>query len=241
MTQINEIGIARPLDWARVKKLLAIGVFASLLHLAGDLLLGWGVENEALAGLPRLLSAYSSASDARIFLAALLGLLGMTLEELCFFGIYRLIAPRSMKLAHSFRSGVFGYLMFGACGYHVPVCALVFLQKHGLSEALLEKYALYFLLSALALFWIFFLVLEIAQIRAFASGQTPYPKWCWVFSLPVGMAAALLPSLCGNLPWANAALCAWIAVGNLWMFGGLLALLPKAKTSGGQPLPAREE
>ena len=61
-------------------------------------------------------------------------------------------------------------------------------MKHSLAEALVLKYAAYFVLPAFVLFWVFFAVLEITQIQAFAKGLTPYPKWCRVFSLPVGMA-----------------------------------------------------
>lgn len=35
MTEFNDIGIARQLDMPRVKKLLAIGLFASVLHMIG--------------------------------------------------------------------------------------------------------------------------------------------------------------------------------------------------------------
>ena len=150
----------------------------------------------------------------------------MTLEGLSYFGIYRMIAPYSPKYAHSYRAGIFGYLIFGVCGFHVPTCALVFLTKHAGAELAL-RYAAYFVLPAFMLFWILFAVLQIAQIKAFARGQTPCPKWGWVFSLPVGMLIAILPAALGNLPFVNALSCAWIAFGNLWMFGGLLALLAR--------------
>lgn len=140
-----------------------------------------------------------------------------------------MIAPYSTKYAHSFRAGIFGYLMFGACGFHVPTCALVFLIKHGLADELVLRYAAYFILPAFVLFWIFFAVLEITQIKAFAVGQTPCPKWGWVFSLPIGMLIAMLLSVCGNLPLFNALACALIAFGNLWMFGGLLAIMNRIK------------
>jgi hypothetical protein len=39
-SDFNDIGISRELDWPRIKKLLTIGLFASVLHLAGDLILG---------------------------------------------------------------------------------------------------------------------------------------------------------------------------------------------------------
>ena len=229
MQSFNDIGISRQLDWPRIRKLFSIGLFGALLTLIGDMILGWGVEDETLSGLARMLSAYTGTSDGGIFAAALLGLFGMTLEGLCYFGVYRLFAVRAPEYAHRYRAGIFGYLIFGPCGFHVPVCAMVFLAKHGLAPELLEKYALYFLLPAFGLFWIFFLVLVITQIRAFARGLTPYPKWCWVFSLPVGMAAAMLLNVFGNQPFVNAVSCAWISVGNLWMFGGLLAMMKKAR------------
>lgn len=232
MNDFNDIGISQQLDMPRIQKLLGIGLFASVLHFLGDMILGWGVEDETLTGILRMLSAYTGTSDGGIFAAVLLGLFGMVLEGLSYFGIYRMIVPYSPKYAHSYRAGIFGYLMFGACGFHVPTCALVFLTKHGFADEAILRYAAYFVLPGFALFWIFFIVLEIAQIKAFVGGQTPCPRWGWVFSLPVGMVIAMLPGLFGNLPLCNAFSCAWIAFGNLWMFGGLLALL--RSTSRGQ-------
>lgn len=229
MTEFNDIGISNSLDIPRIKKLLKIGLFASLLHFAGDMILGWGTEDETLTGIFRMLSAYISTPDGGIFASALLGLFGMVLEGLAFFGIYRMTAPYSQKYAHSLRTGILGYLMFGVCGFHVPTCALVYLTKHGISEELIMRFAAYFVLPGFVLFWIFFLILNVAQIKAFAKGMTPCPKWGWIFSLPVGMLIAMLPSVLGNLPLVNALSCAWIAFGNVWMFGGLLVLMKKEK------------
>ena len=229
MTEFNDIGISNSLDVPRINKLLTIGLFASLLHFAGDMILGWGTEDETLTGIFRMLSAYISTSDGGIFASAFLGLFGMVLEGLAFFGIYRMTAPYSQKYAHSLRTGILGYLMFGVCGFHVPTCALVYLTKHGISEELIMRFAAYFVLPGFVLFWIFFLILNVAQIKAFAKGMTPCPKWGWIFSLPVGMLIAMLPSVLGNLPLVNALSCAWIAFGNVWMFGGLLVLMKKEK------------
>ena len=58
MSDFNDIGISRELDWPRIKKLLTIGLFASVLHLAGDLILGflprhcWGFSAWCLRDLP---------------------------------------------------------------------------------------------------------------------------------------------------------------------------------------------
>ena len=229
MTEFNDIGISNSLDVPRINKLLTIGLFASLLHFAGDMILGWGTEDETLKGIFRMLSAYISTSDGGIFASALLGLFGMVLEGLAFFGIYRMTAPYSQKYAHSLRTGILGYLMFGVCGFHVPTCALVYLTKHGISEELIMRFAAYFVLPGFVMFWIFFLILNVTQIKAFAKGMTPCPKWGWIFSLPVGMLIAMLPSVLGNLPLVNALSCAWIAFGNVWMFGGLLVLMKKEK------------
>ena len=229
MTEFNDIGISNSLDVPRINKLLTIGLFASLLHFAGDMILGWGTEDETLTGIFRMLSAYISTSDGGIFASALLGLFVMVLEGLAFFGMYRMTAPYSQKYAHSLRTGILGYLMFGVCGFHVPTCALVYLTKHGISEELIMRFAAYFVLPGFVMFWIFFLILNVTQIKAFAKGMTPCPKWGWIFSLPVGMLIAMLPSVLGNLPLVNALSCAWIAFGNVWMFGGLLVLMKKEK------------
>lgn len=120
MSDFNDIGISRAPDTARIKKLLLIGLFASALHFIGDMILGWGVEDETKTGILRMLSAYTGTSDGGIFTAAVLGMLGMVLEGLAYFGIYRMTAPYSPKGAHSLRAGIFGYLMFGACSYLCP-------------------------------------------------------------------------------------------------------------------------
>ena len=183
MNDCNDIGISRQLDWPRIRKLLTIGLAAALLHWTGDLILGWGVEDESLTGVFRMLSAYMSPADGGLFAASLLGLLGMTLAGLCYFGVYRLMAERSLSYAHRYRAGIFGSVIFGGCGFHVPVCALVFLQKHGVAEELLKPY----------------------------------------------LTAFLLPGVAGNVPFANAMACGWIAFGNVWMFGGLLATMGLAR------------
>ena len=110
MNHYNTIGIDSQLDWPRIKKLFCIGLFAACLVLAGDMILGWSVADENVVVLGTL-SKYIGLSEQRIFWSALLGLVGIPLEGLCYFGIYRLIASNSMKLAHIYRSGIFGVLM----------------------------------------------------------------------------------------------------------------------------------
>ena len=47
--------------------------------------------------------------------------------------------------------------------------------------------------------------------------------------MPVGMIAAMIPGAVSNIPLCNAITCAWIAIGNVWMFGGLLVMLKKVQ------------
>ena len=116
----------KELDWPRIAHLMKIGIDAALMVLAGDMLLGWGMHDAAKQGLEGFLSAYLNLSDGRIFWSSLLGLIGIPLEALCYFAVYRLIAPYSSRLAHLYRSGIIGVLAFGGCGVHVPCLACVF-------------------------------------------------------------------------------------------------------------------
>ena len=156
-------------------------------------------------------------------------MMSILLEGLSYFGVYRLMAEKSPKHAHHYRTGILGYLMFCPFGFHVMVCTIVYLLRNGITGQLLENFERYFFLPGYLLFWIFFAILVIAQISAFAKGKTPYPKWCWVFSVLVGMLLAKIVNVFGNVPVVNALDCGWIAIGNIWMFGGLLANLRRAK------------
>lgn len=175
MSTLNDIGISRQLDWNRIRKLFIIGLLGSYMTFVGDWLLGYGVYDESLSGLERKLSQYLTLSDTKIFWSAFLGLIGISLEGLCYFGIYRLIS--SEKYAHIFRSGVFGYMLFAACGVHVPCLSTVFFYKHMMLENsetafdLSVRFGAYFLLPAMILFLIFFVVMSIGQIGAFARSE----------------------------------------------------------------------
>jgi len=235
MQTFNDIGISSQLDWKRIRKLFIIGLIAGCMVFVGDMLLGYGVYDETLTGLERKLSQYLTLSDTKIFWSSFLGLTGIPLEGLCYFGIYRLMAERSPKYAHMFRSGIIGYLIFGGCGVHVPCLSTVFfykyMEKYAPDDALelSVRFGKFFLLPATILFLIFFAVMSTAQILAFVREKTPYPKWCWIFCLPVGMAVTMLLKFTGNHPLANGLTAAWISIGNIWMFGGLLLMMKKAK------------
>lgn len=231
----NTIGFEKNLDWPRIRHLFRLGIFGAVLNLAADMLLGYGVQDASLEGIQKYLSAYSNLSDARLFWSALLGLIGINLECLCFFAIYRLMADQSPKHAHIYRAGILGYLMFGACGFHVPCLMACFVYKNFYAidaEMAIDvclKFALYFMLPALVLFFISFILLIVVQISAFAKGLTPYPRWCWVFSLAFFLVVGVIMLPFRVFPLANAIAAGWISIAHLWMFGGLLAMSQKAE------------
>ena len=207
------------LNWPRIRHLLKLGVFASLTVLAGDMLLGWGVSDPSVTEVPTLFTRYLTVSDGRIFASALLGLIGIPVECLCWFAVYRMIKPFSEQDAHAYRAGIIGCLAFGGCGVHVPCC-----MAGNPSAALQEtgRFIGWFLLPATVIFLIFFLLTAAVQIKAFAKGHTPLPRWCWVFSVLFGLPFAALMKLIGDFGLTNALATGWISIGNLWMMSGLL-------------------
>lgn len=225
----NPIGISGELDMPRIRHLMKIGLFAGVMVLLGDMLLGYGASDTTVSHIPAAFARYLSVSDGRIFASALLGLIGIPLECLCYFAVYRLIAQKSEAYAHTYRAGIFGCLIFGGCGVHVPCCAAVFFLKKAygfdpdLAFEMTASYLIYFLAPATALFLFAFLIVTMTQMRAFAKGLTPLPKGAWVFSVLFGLPAAVLLKI-PNQPLTNALATGWISIGNIWMFGGLLYL-----------------
>lgn len=225
------------LDWPRIRHLMKLGMIAALMVLAGDMLLGWGVHDASKSGMEGFLSPYLRLPDTRILWSALLGLIGIPIEALCYFAVVRLIKPYSEKYAHLYRGGILGELAFAGCGVHVPCLACVFFYKTmsaASPDAALDasiRFGLYFLLPGMILFFIFWIVQHIAHISAFAKGLTPYPKWCWIFCPAVGMALTMLLKCLPETALRNAITAAWISIGNLWMFAGLLILSKKAEAN----------
>lgn len=234
MSSYNNIGIENALDWKRIRKLLLIGLLAGCMVMVGDMLLGWGIHDPEKTGLEGFLSSYLKISDSRIFWSAFLGLIGIPLEGLCYFAVYRLIASHSIKYARLYRTGIFGYLIFGGCGVHVPCLACVFVYRH-LAEIspenavnLTYRFGLYFLLPATILFVISWAIHSYAQIVAFAKGLTPYPRWCWIFCMPVGQALVMLLKFAPETALRNAVTAGWLSFATIWTMCGLLATMKSA-------------
>ncbi len=75
-------------DWERIAHLFKLGIFASLLALVGgDMVLGWGTPDLSLTGITQYFSRYAEVSGKRLFLSATLGMIGISIETLCLFGV----------------------------------------------------------------------------------------------------------------------------------------------------------
>ncbi|MGI6333510.1 MAG: DUF6796 family protein [Saccharofermentanales bacterium] len=231
----EEKKLKEDIDWCKISILIKIGLIGAFIIFAGDLLMGWGVRDVSLSGIERQVSPYLTISDSRMFWSSFLGLLGVPLACLGHLGVYRLLKPYSQKYTILYAIGSLGFLAFGGAGVHVSSVASAFFYKHmtaadpNTALAASIKFACFFplpLYIALLLCWI---IMVFAHIRAVAKGFSPYPRWCWVFSMPVGTLLASLVSVLGNYAVVNAIMLGAFSLGNIWTLVGHLLMLGKTK------------
>lgn len=231
---MNTMGIDNNLDRARIRKLLVIGLIASLLTGAGDFLLGFGEEIRGTTLASNVMSNVMNVSDAQLIWGGLLGFVGLFLEGLAFFAIYRLMADAAPRYAHIYRAGIFGYIWLAPIGCHMNVGVLNIAYKYlltvdpALADQVGNELLLAFCLPVWVLLVLFWLPALIVQFKAFAKGLTPYPTYAKWFNLFVGGVPALVVSMIigtGN-PWGPAIGTMFLSFGNAFTFGGLLGTLP---------------
>ena len=234
---MNTIGIDHNLDRPRIKKLLAIGLFASVLTGIGDFMLGYADSAAGSSFATNVVASAPNLADWQMIAGGLLGFFGIFLEGLSCFAIYRLMADAAPKYAHLYRAGIFGYIWLAPVGCHLNMGILNLAYKYLLQadEALAAKAAdllfFGFSLPIYLLLVIFWLPMMIIQFKAFAKGLTPYPKKAKWFCVPIGAVPALLLAV---ILGPNTALGAgigtmFLSFGNAFLFGGLLATMPSAE------------
>ena len=216
------------INWVRTRHLFKLGMVAACMVFVADMVIGWGTYNYEAKELPAMWARFLSVSDERLMISALLGLIGIPIECLCWFAVYRMIKPYSEKYAHIYRAGILGCLAFGGCGVHVPCCMAAYLLKRFYANdpatvsTEMWGFLKLFLLPATMIFLVFFFLAAIVQIIAFVKGNTPLPKRCFIFNILFGVIWIALMRMIGDYAIVNALAAAWISVGNLWMMGGLL-------------------
>jgi|GEM_PF-5835839 len=118
---MNTIGIDRNLDRKRIRKLLIIGLFATVLTGIGDFLLGYGENTASGRFAASVMASAPSLTDSQMIAGGLFGFFGIFLEGLACFAIYRLMADAAPKYAHLYRAGIFGYIWLAPVGCHLNV------------------------------------------------------------------------------------------------------------------------
>ena len=228
MDKVKDNGISKKTEIQKVRTYLCFGLMAALIAFAADMILGWSTSGN-IEGLGNF-SKYLGISDVRILCSAYLGLLGISVEGICCFGIFRLIKENDAKLAKIYKISIFGAMILGGLS-HMMSCTFVYYLKHmyeaNNGEIPLEvfKYSLFFMDPLSFLYLFFFLLLNVVQFIAFVKGKTSYPKWCAIFVPAFGFIVSIIAGLIGNLAWANALSTAWMSIGAVYAFCGLLIML----------------
>jgi len=106
-----------------MKKGFILGLIASLITFSGDMLLGYiQVENPE-----KLLMNFSLTLPlSRILWGGFLGVIGIPLQCIGYWQIYKLMKEGSKTLSKLYNVGIWGWLVMAACGVHLN-CAVVML------------------------------------------------------------------------------------------------------------------
>lgn len=231
---MNTIGINNNLDRARIKKLLTIGLFASVMTGAGDFLLGYAEEIDTGSFSASVMAGALTLTDDQMIIGSLLGLFGIFLEGLACFGIYRLMADAAPQYAHIYRAGIFGYIWLAPIGCHLNMGVLNLAYKYLLladadMAAKAARPLFYgFSLPVYVLLAVFWLPMIVIQFKAFSKGLTPYPTYAKWFNVILGAVPAFLLSAIIGMDTAlgTAIGTMFLSFGNAFMFGGLLFTMP---------------
>lgn len=232
---MNTIGINNNLDRPRIKKLLAIGLFASILTGIGDFLLGYAEQTPTSAIATSFMAGAPNLEDWQMIAGGLLGFVGIFLEGLAFFAIYRLMADAAPKYAHIYRAGIFGYIWLAPVGTHMNMGIMNLVYKYLLpldaaaAELVAERLFWGFSQPIYVLLIIFWAPMIVVQFMAFAKGLTPYSSKAKWFNLILGAIPAIIIAAILGLESALGAGIGtmYLSFGNAFMFGGLLAALPE--------------
>ena len=232
---MNDIGIKNNLDRPRIRKLLVIGLCASIITGVGDFLLGFADAADIGEGLAEaFLATAPNLPDWQLLAGGLLGAFGIFLEGLCFFAIYRLMADVAPRYAHIYRAGIFGYIWLAPIGCHLNVGLVNYAYKYlwladpGIAHEAITPAYLAFCMPVYVLLLCFWITMIVVQWKAFARGLTPYPAYAKWFNVLVGSVPVLIISALLGMDTAigQAVGMMFLSFGNALTFAGLLATLP---------------
>lgn len=209
-TMNNPTKPVRNLDRPRIRKLLAIGLFSSILTGVGDFLLDFASTVDVGGGfVDGLVATAPNLPDWQLFVGSLLGVFGIVIEGLCLFAVYRLMADAAPGYAHAYRASIFGYIWLAPIGCHMNMGLLNFAYKYllkadpSVAHQVIVPMYLVFCLPLYVLLVCCWLPGIVVQWRA-SPGDSPrilvarggstslsagFPRWlspcCWVRSMPL--------------------------------------------------------
>ena len=218
----------------KIARYLTIGIIGALVILAGDLIMGWGIKDTRIPGIEGQIAQYLTISDKRMFWASIFGMSGVPIAVVGHYGIYQLLKPYSKKYSRMYAIGIVGFLAFGGAGVHVSSVETAFLYKYMTAvspDTAVEstvKFAMYFLLPLYFVMITCWVVMVYGHLRAILGGLSPYPRWCWIFSMLFGTLLFSLVGFGGNKEIVNALMVGAFSLGNVWTLCGHLLLLDQA-------------
>ena len=188
---MNSIGIDHNLDRPRIRKLLTIGLFASILTGNGDFLLGFAENTAGGSIAASVMASAPNLTDWQMIVGSLLGFVGIFLEGLACFAVYRLMVDAAPKYAHLYRAGIFGYIWLAPVGCHLNMGILNLAYKYLLQadEALAAKAAdlLFYGFSLpiyllLVIFWLPMIVSQLLKLFVIFPAASALAAWiCTLF------------------------------------------------------------
>lgn len=228
------MGMTHNLDRPRIKRLLVIGLLASILTGIGDFLLGYAEGTVGHSIAASVLASAPNLADWQMIAGGLLGFIGIFLEGICFFAVYRLMADAAPGYARVYRAGIFGYIWLAPVGCHMNVGVLNLAYKYllqadaALASRAADRLFYGFCAPVYVLLILCWLPMMVIQFQAFSRGLTPYPRRARWFCVPIGMIPSLvLAVVLGPGTALGAGIgTMFLSFGNAFLFGGLLALLP---------------
>ena len=213
---------------------LKIGIIGALVILSGDMIMGWGIKDTSIGGIEGQIAQYLTISDKRMFWASIFGMSGVPIAVIGHYGIYQLLKPYSKKYSRMYAIGIVGFLAFGGAGVHVSSVETAFLYKYmtavspNTAVETTLKFSLYFLLPLYIVMITCWVVMVYAHLRVILGSLSPYPRWCWIFSMLFGTLLFSLVGFGGNKEIVNALMVGAFSLGNVWTLCGHLLLLDKA-------------
>lgn len=218
--------------YQRVRKLLLIGVVASLVTVVGgELPIGWVVYPEGENYLLSMLLSCRELSLLQLACGMFFGAIGIPLQYYGFEAVAQIVGiggnERSGKLIHW---GALACAFWGGI-VHIVCVALMFLCKVQDPQTMVRSaldFFLWLVMPISAVFMPIYYAMTVAMLVVTAKGKTVFPRRAAVFNpLTAASVLNLLPAIAPNTALMNALNMANMGIGSLLTFGGLLLLLPK--------------